>query len=279
MMSPLVHHPLKPRRRHAAALAALGLVALVLHGPALGQRQVVVPPLTPPLKPTGDRDLGPMAPTPAQTEQVRRELPSPGAIQGGQLGIQVPLVQLPSGRAAGLPPKAVDLADLVRQYEGMGAARGNTQRRSGDDAADRQVSGVVLFASLGMPKASLDRLIDDASRLRAPIVLRGLVDGSLGATRRRIAEAMGERLVAWQIDPTLFSRFDVSAVPALVLVDPAQPIPVECKTDQCRAGGFAKVAGDVTAEYALRLIAERDPDPGLASVARRAIDSLTKPRP
>lgn len=278
MMSTLVHHPLKPRRRHAAALAALvALIALTSQGPALGQGQVAMPPLTPPLKTTGDRDLGPMAPTPAQTEQVRRELPSPGAIQGDQLGVQVPLVQLPSGRAAGLPSKAVDLAELVRQYESLGAARGNTQRRSGDDAADRQVSGVVLFASLRMPKASLDRLIDDASRLRAPIVLRGLVDGSLGATRRRIAEAMGQRRVAWQIDPTLFSRFDVSAVPALVLVDPAQPIPVECKTDQCRAGGFAKVAGDVTVEYALRFIAERDP--GLASVARRAIDSLTKPRP
>ncbi len=273
MMSPPVHQQLKPRRRHAAALAALGLVTLVLHGPALGQRLVVVPPL----KPTGDRDLGPIAPTPAQTEQVRRELPSPDAIQGGQLGIQVPLVQLPAGRAAGQPPKAVDLADLVRQYEGMGAARGNTQRRPGDDAADRKVSGVVLFASLGMPKASLDRLIDAASKLRAPIVLRGLVDGSLGVTRQHIAEAMGQRLIAWQVDPTLFSRFDITAVPALVLIDPAQPIPVECKTDQCRAGGFAKVAGDVTAEYALRLISEHDT--GLAAVARSAIDTLRKPRP
>lgn len=215
-------------------------------------------------------DPGPTLPTARQVDDARRSMPTPAAIDNAQAGVHVPRISVPSN-GRGVAPQALELGDLMRQFRDKSAPVAPAE-----DANRREVSGVILFVTFGMPRPSLDRMIDDAARLQAPLILRGLVDGSMRATRQRIAELMGTRRVAWQIDPTLFARFDVTVAPTLVIVDPAKPVTVQCTTSQCTPPAFAKVAGDVTAAYALRHIAERDA--AHADAARNALATLSAPR-
>lgn len=198
-------------------------------------------------------------------------MPSPAAIDDAKAGVQVPRISV-TDRAGGKAQPALDLGELARQFRDKGRPPAEA-----DEGNRREVSGVMLFATFGMPRATLDRMIDDAARLQAPLVLRGLLDGSMRATRLRIAEIMGTRRVAWLIDPTLFARFDVTAAPTLVIVDPARPVTVQCMTSQCTPPTFAKVAGDVTAAYALQQIAERDP--AHRQAARNALVTLSAKDP
>jgi type-F conjugative transfer system pilin assembly protein TrbC len=232
----------------------------------------------------------------------------------------VPIGQ-PQQRTAPVPPTiappmaldptrnagAIDLSTLAQQYERLrlgpsaaGAAG------AGDAERDREARGLVVFVSLGMPAASLDRLIADAERLRAPLVLRGITGGSIKATAERIERLNAGRKVGWQIDPAMFKRFDVRAVPAFVLVDPARPVTVDCPAAtgapglapqaapgaqaaqgaagawpgaSCKATAgddataFSKVTGDVSFGHALAEM-ERT-DPSFAALAQRYAARLT----
>jgi conjugal transfer pilus assembly protein TrbC len=188
---------------------------------------------------------------------------------------------------------AIDLSTLAQQYERM--RLGPSGASAGDAERDREARGLVVFVSLGMPAASLDRLIADAERLRALLVLRGITGGSIKATAERIERLNAGRKVGWQIDPAMFKRFDVRAVPAFVLVDPARPVTVDCPAATGapglapqaaqgaqgaqaaqRAGGawpgasckvtagndataFSKVSGDVSFGHALAEMERADP--------------------
>ena len=135
-----------------------------------------------------------------------------------------------------------------------------SRRSSAASGADRQASGLLVFASLGMPRASLERMVADAERVSAVIVLRGVQAGSLRQTAASIQQLLGPRKVAWQIDPSLFKRFEVSAVPAVVLIDPARPVQVACGSDTCSQPAFSKVTGDVSLGHALEAMERQDPE-------------------
>lgn len=160
-------------------------------------------------------------------------------------------------------PVVPDLAELAKQYEAIRRGRsgeGVSGIASGPPGADRQASGLLVFASLGMPRASLERMVADAERVSAVIVLRGVQAGSLRQTAASIQQLLGQRKVAWQIDPSLFKRFEVSAVPAVVLIDPARPVQVACGSDTCSQPAFSKVTGDVSLGHALEAMERQDPE-------------------
>jgi len=151
----------------------------------------------------------------------------------------------------------VDLSTLAQQYERLRKGpSGATEARGG---ADPVVQGLLIFVSLGMPEASLQRLVADAARARATLVLRGVLGGSLKASRNRMAQLVGEHRVVWQIDPSLFKRFAVTAVPTYVLIDPARPVQVACGQALCEQATFTSVAGDVSAAHALEAIGRSEP--------------------
>lgn len=110
---------------------------------------------------------------------------------------------------------------------------------------------VMVFVSFSMPDAALTRLVDQASRLDATLVLRGLVGGSLTQTAARVQQLIGTRHVAVQIDPQAFDRYGVKQTPSFVLVrDGVQA--GSCASGICVPGdGFVMVAGDVSLDYAL----------------------------
>ncbi len=119
--------------------------------------------------------------------------------------------------------------------------------------------GLLIFVSFSMPEATLARLVDQAARARASLLLRGLVNGSLRDTVERMQRLIGKRQVSVQIDPQAFDRYSIVRTPSFVLVrDGAQAQP--CGTGVCFAADqYALAAGDVSLDYALEFIQRSAP--------------------
>ena len=137
----------------------------------------------------------------------------------------------------------VNLEALARGFEVQGAAA---------SLATPTGPSLLVFISLSMPEATLARLVDQAARARASLVLRGLVNGSLTETVARMQRLIGTRQVSVQIDPQAFDRYAISKAPSFVLA-PNGSSPQNCDTGLCAATDpFVMAAGDVSLDYALR---------------------------
>jgi len=136
----------------------------------------------------------------------------------------------------------VDLEALARGFAG---ATGSPTLPGADEPR------LFVFISLGMPEAALSRLVDQAARARAQLLLRGLSEGSLPRTAARIQQLIGTRPVAMQIDPRAFDRYAIQRVPAFVLAR-AGGTDTACSDVQCaRSDDHVTAAGDVSLGYAL----------------------------
>jgi conjugal transfer pilus assembly protein TrbC len=117
---------------------------------------------------------------------------------------------------------------------------------------------VLIFVSFAMPEPTLQRLVDQAARAGATLVLRGLVNGSIRDTVTRMQALIGSRRVAVQIDPEAFDRYGITRTPTFVLVMDGAGTEA-CPSRLCGSSAqFVKVAGDVTLDYAMRYL-NRDP--------------------
>nr|WP_314607551.1 type-F conjugative transfer system pilin assembly protein TrbC [uncultured Janthinobacterium sp.] len=113
-----------------------------------------------------------------------------------------------------------------------------------------------------------------AAQLQATLLLRGLEDGSLVKTVVHVQKIMGERKVAWQIDPQAFERFTVRQAPTFVLLRAGAPGQA-CGAGSCFApDAYVRVAGDVSLEYALKTVQQRAPR--FADSAGRFLDKMGK---
>lgn len=139
------------------------------------------------------------------------------------------------------PASQVDLEALARRYERKVDAR--------------QADGLMVFASFSMPAQSLKRLLADANRSGAVMVLRGFMDGSIKSTTLAVG-ALGESDGNIQINPEAFTKYRISAVPAVVLVKSGAAELVG--NDGCALpDNYVMVSGDVTLAYALAEIERR----------------------
>lgn len=169
---------------------------------------------------------------------------------------------------AGQPPESAPGIDRLpepvpRQATDLGAiAEGYRQLAPGiAEAQGLLSSGALLaFVSFTMPEASLTRLLAQAERSGARVLLRGLLHGSLRETVTRVQALTAGRRIAVQIDPQAFKRFQVEKVPTYVLLrDGAHATP--CATSSCvTAQDFVAVSGDVTLDYALEQVVRLAPD-------------------
>jgi len=131
------------------------------------------------------------------------------------------------------------------------------------DTSGDNGSRFYVFVSFSMPDVTLQRLMQQAERIGAPLVLRGMVENDMNKTRIKVgklldADKRGNTSVdgGLNIDPTLYDRFGISVVPAFVLTD----APVQaCTQTGCPTPDFVRLAGDVTLEYALESIAREAP--------------------
>ncbi|WP_265941861.1 type-F conjugative transfer system pilin assembly protein TrbC [Dechloromonas sp. A34] len=138
----------------------------------------------------------------------------------------------------------VDLEALARGYAGQSDAMTQAQGLTAGP-------GLFIFVSLTMPRATLQRLVDQAARAKATIVIRGFANGLLRDTVAQVQGLIGKRQVAIQIDPLAFDRFAITKVPSFVLVRDGTR-PVACASGSCApADSFLRSTGDVSLDYAL----------------------------
>jgi conjugal transfer pilus assembly protein TrbC len=126
--------------------------------------------------------------------------------------------------------------------------------------------GGYVFVSEKLSDTTLIPLARDAQRTGFTLVLNGFW-GDLDATRRRIAQindaCCGRNGARWQINPLLYQRFQVDAVPSFVLaVGPGSA-----------AGDFSKVTGEMGVANALKFFAQQSK---LDAVRRAASSTYTR---
>ncbi|MES2260958.1 MAG: type-F conjugative transfer system pilin assembly protein TrbC [Pseudomonadota bacterium] len=183
-------------------------------------------------------------------DNARRKygVPFEAAPQGGPPSASPNIGALPQPNATNIP----DLGLIAKGFEVTGNAAALTQGLPSAPA-------LLVFVSFAMPQATLERLLDQAARAKATLVLRGLIDGSLRETVLRVQRLIGQRKVGLQVDPQAFDRFHVDKTPSFVLVREgasAQP----CAAGQCLASdAYAMVAGDVSLDYALEYVQRSAP--------------------
>lgn len=158
----------------------------------------------------------------------------------------VDVERLPRPAAAPAP----DVGQIAERFQGY----------LGQTAGDPAPGGLSVFVSLSMPRTSLQRLVAEAERAGATLVLRGMIDRSISKTAIAVHRLIGGRKVAWTIDPDAFRRFEVQDVPVFVLTR-AGAQPHGCGEDLCLpASDYVRLAGDVSIEYALDAIDRLQPE-------------------
>ena len=225
--------PWRRHRRLAAAVLAAGGAGL-FGCSALAQ----VAPVTPVTPQVSDADI--------ERARYQHRMPTDAELA------RIPVPAAP--RIDALPqPATVKPIDLEALSKGFEAQVG--QSGLGGSAGPK----LLVFVSFAMPEATMARLLDQAARARATLVLRGLVNGSLRDTVERLQRLIGERQVSVQIDPQAFDRFSVVRTPSFVLArNAAATLP--CGAGMCVASDqYVRAAGDVSLDYALRFFQRSAP--------------------
>ena len=194
--------------------------------------------------------------TDADIERVRREQPAitEGDIDAARRKYSMPgdaelryaPVPIPNVEALPQPLSRtpIDLEALARGYASQADAMTQAQGLATGP-------GLLVFVSLSMPRPTLQRLVGQAARAKASIVLRGFANGSLRDTVAQVQGLIGSRQVAVQIDPLAFDRYAVTRVPTFVLLRDGTR-PVACASGSCApADSFLRSSGDVSLDYAL----------------------------
>jgi conjugal transfer pilus assembly protein TrbC len=163
-------------------------------------------------------------PTDAEVDVAKKKYRQPTEAQldraaASQSPVNLDAIPMPKGK--------IDVEGLARAYEQ------NRQAFEKDKgyASDQPV--LLVFVTLGMPEQTLRLLIDQASRTRAVMVLRGLKNASIRQTATHVQQLIGQKQVEWLND---------------------------CASGSCIApNAFAAIAGDVSIDYALEAIERRAP--------------------
>ena len=164
------------------------------------------------------------------------------------------------------------------EYRGPSAAPLPAERHAagvaGGMAGRNTTAEILIFTSLSVPAASWRQWARDAAATGAPLVLRGVGEGRLPATAKRIGERLGGAEAGVAIDPRLFRLFGVERVPALVVVPGGVP---PCKSRGCAddpAPPHDLVTGNIGLIAALEAVADEGSVGG--DTARRQLKRLRK---
>jgi len=242
--------------RAAARLAAMGLPAL-LAPDAFAQGQ-----------PTAPR-----WPTAQEIERAKADRPLPAPDNPIPAPRALPRIGPGSGEGPGATQRSpasgagIDIGVLARQGSQIGGAMS-------PGALPPQEPALRIFVTLDMPQGSLRRLVDQAERSGAVLVLRGLKNQSMRQTVAAVSDLLGERKAGWVIDPEAFERHGVEAAPTFLLTTGEDAPP--CSATTCTVPRpFISVSGDVSLDYALEHMVRRHP--GAAAVAGPYLSRL-RPR-
>ena len=147
-----------------------------------------------------------------------------------------------------VPGRSGETSPLPAEHH-AGRLVGTTDGRAG-------TAEILIFTSLSVPAASWRQWAHEAASIEVPLVLRGVGEGGLPETAKRVGERLGGAEVGVAIDPRLFRLFGVTRVPAVVVVPGGVP--------PCRSRGCAddpppphdRIAGNIGLAAALQAIAD-----------------------
>lgn len=147
-------------------------------------------------------------------------------------------------QSVSLPPAQQDLVSRLQQ--GIAADQPDGEKKT---------FPAIYFVSLGLPREGLLPMLQDANHFGIPATIRGLVNNDLRQTANLMFELSKEdKNTGVQVDPTLFSDYHISAVPALV---------VNCP------GHFDVIRGSLPLQQALEKVAEKG---DCAATARQLLE-------
>ena len=137
------------------------------------------------------------------------------------------------------------------------------------EASDKGAPQLIVFASLSMPEQSLKKLIRDTAKAGGTVVFNGFPGNSMKAFQQGIMKVVDneDAYGSIGIDPRLFRAFDVTAVPAIVVVTSEFEL---CDGFNCRTSvpPFDRMSGNVPLEYALETFVDgRGPGAPIAGQA------------
>ena len=190
---------------------------------------------------------GPSWPNAQDIERALKATPFPSAEQ-------IKMQPVPAPPRITAQPAAIDIEALVRD---------NARRAIANVGSGSVPTPLRIFITLDMPRASLELLVDQATRAGAVLLLRGLKSHSMRTTLANVSEVIGERQVAWVIDPQAFSRFAIVHAPTFVLSVDRDTSTLESSTctGSCETPApFVSVAGDVSLDFALETMLRHRPD-------------------
>ena len=108
---------------------------------------------------------------------------------------------------------------------------------------DKPTTGAIYFVSFSIPEEGLKRMLHESQRYGIPATLRGLVNNNMKQTVNAVSQLVqGGVTEGVQIDPTLYSQYGITSVPALVL---------RCDN------GFDVIRGNLKIEQALQKMAQQ----------------------
>ncbi|ABP62902.1 type-F conjugative transfer system pilin assembly protein TrbC [Enterobacter sp. 638] len=126
---------------------------------------------------------------------------------------------------------------LISRLQGD-LARQQAERESGE----KRTFPAMYFVSLGLPREGLLPMLKEANRYGVPATLRGLVNNDLRQTASAMFElAKEDKNIGVQIDPTLYTEYHITTIPALVVTCP---------------GRFDVIRGSLPLKQALEKVAE-----------------------
>ena len=151
-------------------------------------------------------------------------------------------------------------------------AERHARRLAGNAGGRNATADVLVFVSLSVPAASWRQWAHDAELTGAALVLRGVGEGGLPGTAKRIGDRLGGAEAGVAIDPRLFRLFGIDRVPAVAVV-PGGVAP--CLSRGCAedpAPPHDRIAGNTGLVAALRAVAEEGTV--ARDVARRHLERL-----
>lgn len=120
-------------------------------------------------------------------------------------------------------------------------------------AEELHPSNVLIFVSFSMPKTSIKGWMQEAEKIHAPVIVRGLVDNSFKATIQKMRELVKDNQGGVQIDPNLFRQYGIKNVPAVVVRNTKN-----CLSSQSCIEDYDVIYGNVHLDYALQKIANEN---------------------
>lgn len=107
---------------------------------------------------------------------------------------------------------------------------------------EKPTEGALYFVSFSIPEEGLKRMLHETRQYGIPATLRGLINNDMKTTTDAVLQLVKDGVTdGVQIDPTLYSQYNIRSVPALV---------VRCQT------GYDVVRGNIRLKQALEKVAE-----------------------